>query len=190
MSNPDDIYDELLVLRCQGGDRNAMGILVERWHPRLLRFAKRVLGDVSAAEDVVQASWVEAVKRIGSINDPRSFRSWMFRVVANKCTDTIRRSARRRQAEVSSETAEIEDEHADQGSVRLFGREQVIQLRQAVELLGREDRELVRLFYLDGQSVRQIAQQITVPEGTVKSRLHHVRCKLKRHLKGDPSWIS
>jgi RNA polymerase sigma-70 factor (ECF subfamily) len=185
MSKPDEIYDQWLVLRCQGGDSDAMSLLVQRWHPRLLSFATRLLSDTDSASDAVQSSWVEVVNRIGSINDPRSIRPWLFRIVANKCRDTIRKRVTRRKVERTVEADEIADPKREQQCEEERDREQLLKLRNAMEQLDSSGQELVRLFYGRGMPVVKIAKQLALPEGTVKSRLHHARRKLKTILKGD-----
>ena len=185
MRTPDDVFDEWLVLRCQSGDSEAIGKLVQRWHPRLMRFAMRLLHDASEAEDVVQAAWVVVVRKIGSIHDARAFRPWLFRITANKCADCIRqRTARRRQQEHLLARASAETDNGDQVAAEQAA-DDIYRLRKAMQKLDHDRSEILRLHYLDGHSVNRIAEKLSVPIGTVKSRLHHARRQLRESLKGE-----
>ena len=69
-----DIYDELLIMRCQDGDSKALETLTTRWHTRLLRYAHRHLGDHDAAHDVVQEGWLAIVRGIHKLDAPQCSR--------------------------------------------------------------------------------------------------------------------
>jgi len=185
MRNAEEIYDEWLVLRCQSGDADALAALVSRWHPRLLGFAVRVLGERHSAEDVVQSSWVDIVRRINTIHDPKAIRPWLFRIVANKCKDRIRMQSRQRQHERSDEADQIPDPSLDEHEDALRQADQIAQLRHKMKSLDDSQREVLRLHYLEGLPVDAIAARLSIPSGTVKSRLYHARQKLKQSISGD-----
>ena len=185
MRNADEIFDEWLVLRCQGGDSGALAMLVERWQPRLLAFAIRVLGERDAAEDAVQTSWVDIVKRIQSVNDPKSIRPWLFRIVANKCTDIVRKRSKRRQKESASGADDVPDPSAEKHQREAEQTDRVSRLRRVMKTLDEDHREVLRLHYQESLSVDAIAKQLSIPPGTVKSRLYHARQKLKHSLQGE-----
>ncbi|MEM9367629.1 MAG: RNA polymerase sigma factor [Planctomycetota bacterium] len=185
MSDPNDIIDEWLVLRCQGGDADAMAELVRRWQPRLKGFAFRLMHDQSITDDVLQATWMDVVRRIRSLRDPRSFRAWLFRIAANKCADHIRRATRERRmlATASCDQAEAFPDPSTPSTGD--ANDDLEQLQAAVGRLDDDSQRLLRWHYLDSLSVDQIAQRISKPPGTVKSRLFHIRKKLKAALIGE-----
>lgn len=78
----EQILDELLVLRCQAGDRAALDLLVERWNPRLLRLARR-LTQSDDADEVVQEAWLAIVRGVARLQDPALFPSWALRIASN-----------------------------------------------------------------------------------------------------------
>jgi RNA polymerase sigma-70 factor, ECF subfamily len=96
MSPHDRLNDELLVLRCQEGDAEAFEALVGRWQRRLWRYAWRLTGDESAAWDALQEAWIGISRGIGRLADAAAFPAWAYRIVSNKCRDSIRRDLRRR----------------------------------------------------------------------------------------------
>ncbi|MEM6363411.1 MAG: RNA polymerase sigma factor [Planctomycetota bacterium] len=184
-TDPSDIFDEWLVLRCQGGDADALTQLFQRWHSRLLGLAIRLLHDRNEADDACQLAWIAIVKQINRLDDPRRLRSWMFRIVANKCTDTIRKRSRQRQREklVPQETL-TEAKSGDDRNETTCG-EKVESLRRLLPILEAQDRQILKLHYLDQCSINAIANQLSIPTGTVKSRLYHARQHLKEALLGE-----
>ncbi len=175
----EDIQDELLVLHCQDGDAAALKSLIERWQPRLTRLAWRLTADRESAHDIVQDAWLSIVRGLSRLDDPASFRAWAYRIVKNKCADWVRRRVVRREAaEEIRETAvdAANDERCESES------DEVDALRQALAAMPDEQRAILSLHYLDGMLLAEIAMVFGVPLGTVKSRLHHARSKLKQTL--------
>ena len=80
---PERPLDEYLVLLSQAGSTDAMDGLARRWTPRLLRYASRVLGGsteaAEAAKDVVQETWIGAIRGLGGLRDPAQFPAWIYR---------------------------------------------------------------------------------------------------------------
>ena len=169
----DQIYNELLVIKSQQGDRDAFDELVGRWQKRLWNYAYRVTGSESAAWDIVQESWHGIIKGIRKLNDVAVFGSWAFRIVNNKCSDWLRRQ--RQQHKLDDELVKNIREESDKSD----SNDKSELLLEAVRKLSPERRALVTLRYREGFDIEQIAQIIGVPEGTVKSRLHRTLNQLK-----------
>ena len=169
----DRVLDELLVLRCQDGETDAFEELFDHWQRKLLRHAVHLTGDADGASDVVQEAWFAIVRGIGRIDDPARFPSWAHRIVTHKAADWIRKRQRRRAAEEVLEppTAAADRANDDVGALRV-----------ALRNLPRDSRVVLSLHYLDGLGVREIAQALGIPAGTVKSRLFKARNKLKQVL--------
>ncbi|MFQ5747660.1 MAG: RNA polymerase sigma factor [Gemmatimonadota bacterium] len=87
----DEVLDEWLVLRCQGGDARAVELLARAWHPRLLRRAAILTGRPDAAADVAQEAWLGIVRGLGRLKDPASFRGWAYRCVRSRTRSGSRR---------------------------------------------------------------------------------------------------
>ena len=75
MRNRGEVLDEYLVLRCQGGESEALELLAKRWYPKLMRYACRVTGSMDAAADLAQDSWLAIARCIGRLKDPTRFSS-------------------------------------------------------------------------------------------------------------------
>jgi RNA polymerase sigma-70 factor (ECF subfamily) len=177
MSQQDRLNDELLVLRCQEGDAEAFELLVGRWQRRLWRHAWRLTGDESAAWDAVQETWVGISRGIVRLADAAAFPAWAYRIVTNKCRDSIRREKRRRAAaETYSERTQRE------GRAAATAEEQHSNLKEALDQLSGPDRAVLSLRYEEDFDTAEIASILGVPEGTVKSRLFYARGRLRKYL--------
>jgi RNA polymerase sigma factor (sigma-70 family) len=161
------IYDELLVIRCQQGDREALNELVGRWQNRLWRYAYRLTGSEPGAWDIVQEAWFAIIKGIRRLKDVAVFPCWTFRIVNNKCSDWLRKE--QLQSRLTNHLAERGPEGPDDGR---DATEKAESLREAVKRLSPDRRALIELRYHEGFDIGQIAEILAIPEGTVKSRLN------------------
>jgi RNA polymerase sigma-70 factor (ECF subfamily) len=174
MRSAEDIQNELLVMQCQDGDGDSLLALVNRWQPRLLRHAIRLTREHEAALDIVQEAWVAIVRGIRRLDDPACFAPWVYRIVTNKCADWTRQRQRQRTCftslavEPATKEASAEDMQ-DEAAV----------IRRAIGQLPREQQAILSLFYVEELSLRSIAEALSLPIGTVKSRLHYARNNLK-----------
>jgi len=171
------VYDELLVLHVQSGDRRALERLAERWQPRLLSSARRLVGDNEAARDVVQETWAGIVRGLPRLKDPAGFPAWAFGILRRKSADQIKFQITRR----GRFSAMPEDEPAapeEPDGART-------DLQRAFDRLSPHHRVAATLFFAEGLSLSEVAEAMNVPLGTAKSRIFHARQNLKSHLKGD-----
>ena len=173
---PETIYDEWLVLRAQDEDAEALRILTLRWHGRLVRHAIHLTGNRDAASDVAQESWLAIVKGLRKLNDPARFPAWAFRIVSNKSADWVRTRVRDRPDQPPKPPEPSRDASSQS---QLEHHEDIVQLRRALRELSAEHRAALSLHYLDGLSILEIAESLNIPPGTVKSRLHHARSRLR-----------
>ena len=171
----DKILDELLIYKCRDGDQKAFGLLIKRWNRKLISFAYKFIRDMDSARDVAQESWLSIHKGLNKLNDPAKFSTWAFRIVYNKSMDHLRSQQKQSEIEASANEVandELDDYHPDATTVS--------------ELLGKlpvQHKTVLTLFYLEQQSIRDIASILKLPEGTVKSRIFYARELLKRKYK-------
>ena len=88
--------DKGLVAKTLAGERDAFGVLVERYAAQARRVARAVLGDPDDADDAAQDGFLSALVKLGQYDDRRPFGPWLMRIVANAATDRRRRSNVRR----------------------------------------------------------------------------------------------
>lgn len=173
------IDDELLVIRCQLGERHAFDELVARWAGPVANYAVHVSENRDAAAELTQDIWLRVLRGIARLHDPSRFRSWLFGIAHRAFIDTIRR---RYQAFTSlgddadhAVNDELQDDYGDLESME-------IELARLPPI----EREILTLFYLQELTIEETANALSIPAGTVKSRLHRARRLLRRELrKGD-----
>ncbi|MDD4270278.1 MAG: RNA polymerase sigma factor [Pirellulales bacterium] len=180
MNQNERINDELLVIRVQEGAVEALTELVGRWQDRLWRLAWRLTGDEQAAWDVLQEAWIAISRRIGRLGDPSAFPAWAYRITSNKSRDWIRRRRRMRRAD----EAYGQHWHEMDGGQNHAER-QYADLREALADLAGGDRAILSLRYEDGFSTAEIGEILGIPAGTVKSRLHYARQRLRRFFEEE-----
>jgi RNA polymerase sigma-70 factor (ECF subfamily) len=174
------LLDEILVLRCQAGDAPAFERLAGRWQARLWQHALRLTGRREAASDVAQETWLAIAQGLGRLHDPAAFRGWAYRIVTLRAADWQRRSGREEAAlpvngtelaHVANNASSANHSSSDNGAVEA--------LRAALRRLPRDRRALLSLRYFEDFDLAEIAEILGIPQGTVKSRLHHARSELR-----------
>lgn len=168
------IYDELLVIRCQAGDRKAFEELVDRWQKRFWNYAFQVTGSEPAAWDIVQETWVGIIKGIRTLGDVAVFPRWAFRIANNKCADWLRK--RDLQSRLNNQIADQAQSEPDR---KQNSNQKIESLRVAIEKLSPDGRALLTLRYHENFDIGQIAEVLGIPEGTVKSRIHRTLNQLR-----------
>jgi RNA polymerase sigma-70 factor (ECF subfamily) len=180
MNQNERLNDELLVIGAQEGAVEALSELVDRWQDRLWRLAWRLTDDEQAAWDVLQEAWIVISRRIGRLGDPGAFPAWAYRITSNKSRDWIRRRQRMRRADEAYGERRQESQNGED-----YAERQHADLREALGDLPGRDRAILSFRYEDGFSTAEIAEILGIPPGTVKSRLHHARQRLRRFLEED-----
>lgn len=177
--DPDRVLDEYLVVLVQGGSREAFNRLARRWTPRLVRYTARMVGHPELAGDIVQETWMGAIRGLKQLTDPVQFPAWIYSIARRKCVDVIRVNQRQRRLTLGAQ-AELDANAAidPRGSAA----SDAVDLAAAISQLSAEQRDVVHLFYGEDLSVEEIGKVLAVPAGTVKSRLHHARETLKKFL--------
>jgi RNA polymerase sigma-70 factor (ECF subfamily) len=176
------VFDEYLAAAARAGDRGAFGRLAERWQPKLLAHAWRLMGEAEAARDVAQDAWVDIARGLERLEDASLFPAWAYRVVSRRAADAIRKRVRSRRLDA---TFAAGAPPTDDTAGRLEAAADAEPLARAIAGLPPEQRAAVALFYLEDFSVAEVAAAMNVPAGTVKTRLMHARTKLRAALKGE-----
>ncbi len=166
-----EALDEYQAILAIGGDRRAFELLYKRWYPKLLRFAFRRTGEREAALDVVQNAALTIAKDIHRLSDPAAFGPWAYTIVRRRAADYVQSKIRAR--DVQAELERQPTPAAPDQDHESFA------LKQTLGALPEADRKLLLLFYVDGMRLREIAAGMSIPIGTVKSRLYAAREKLK-----------
>ena len=173
------ISDAILVLNCQRRDKAAFRELVNRWEPRLYYYLRRIVENENDVLDVLQETWLAVFQNIRKLQDPLRFSAWLYQIGHNKAVSLLRKENRHSQV-----TDEQMADCCERDTVISADQERAELVHKALERLKLAHREVLTLYFLEGFSIKQMAQIIGVPEGTAKSRLYYAKNKLYEALKG------
>lgn len=184
--------DQLLA-RARRHDPDALEALVEAYSPRVFGLLYRMARSRSAAEDLMQETFLRMVRGIGAYEHSGRFEAWLFRIAANLARDYIRRRRRRgasaslEQRAVDGEDYSVDVEDRDQAPppMRLAETEDVEHLNACLAKLPELDREIILLRHFADLSFREIAETLNVPLGTALARAHRALARLRSEYLGD-----
>ncbi|MEQ8791458.1 MAG: sigma-70 family RNA polymerase sigma factor [Pirellulaceae bacterium] len=185
-----DLTDEQLVVDYrQTGDRDVFALLVRRYERELFSYLRRYLGNAEMAEDAFQATFLQIHLKCDQFQSGRKFRPWLYTIATNQAIDAQRRNRRHRM--VSLNQSGGSGDNADVGKLidlmvsddadpldRVDEAERRELVQQALDELPEHLRTAVHLVYYQGLKYREAAEVLSVPVGTVKSRLHTAILKL------------
>jgi len=169
----------MLLLRVASGDDEALRELYRAHHRLAFALAVRVLGRQDAAEDVVQEAFLRVWRNADRFDPSKAgFPTWLGRIVRNLCIDQLRRKSPLSQGDT---VGEVERWLAPVPAVDTAVLNRLI-VRDAFLRLPSEQSEVLQLSYFQGMTHREIAAVLTIPEGTVKSRMRLGLRKMRSHL--------
>jgi RNA polymerase sigma-70 factor, ECF subfamily len=198
-------HDADLLEGLRRGDEDAFVRLVERYHPALVRLARLYVSS-SAAEDVVQETWIGVLRGLATFESRATFKTWLFRILVNRARTRAVRDARTVplsdliRDEIESPEAAVEPsrfqgpdgaypghwasrpDQADLPEQRLLSNELDEQVRRGLAQLPPAQGEVVRLRDVLGLSSDEVCQLLNISEGNQRVLLHRGRSKLRGAL--------
>lgn len=181
-----DLSDAALVIASLGGDRDAFGQIVARYQNLLCSLAYSAVGDLKHSEDIAQEAFIEAWKKLDTLNDPEKLKSWLCGILRFKASHFRRKEATQpvKGADEFNDFNEHAGGHSEQAKVEyeaISAQEQAL-LWQALEKMPDTYREPLILFYREHRSVEYVASQLDLSEDTVKQRLSRGRKLLQKAM--------
>ena len=177
------LADAALLRRVQADDLDAFEAFFERYRGLIHRTAYGLTGDVQAAEEILQDTFIRAYRHRASLRNDVSPVPWLHRVALNLCYSRLGR--RRLDVEpIGEAAAELRDgalepaEHAEREELRQS-------IRTGVAALPPKHQSVVVLYYLHGMSLQETSEALGIALGTVKSRLHYALHALRGHLAAE-----
>ena len=174
--------ETILVADLRAGDMTALAILVGQYQHLVYRLAIQITKNLDDANDVLQDTFLKVYDSIHSFRHDSAFETWLYRIVVNLSIDAVNRRNRRRESLFSTvgETTIQQEIDPRQDPTREAERKELRErVTQAVNSLSLNHRTVVILHELQGLSHPQIADILGCSEGTVRSRLHYARKKLR-----------
>ena len=171
---------EALIRRCQRGDRLAIEVLIRRHQNYVYRLCYLVMRNEQDAEDMTQETFIRAFRALPrfEIRKDTSFEAWLYRISVNACRSRMRRKWYQVLPWPEPAPQMVAEPEKQPESVAIQG-ERRDRILAAIDTLGEKHRLVVILRYYAGLSNEEIAQTLDIPSGTVRSRLHVARSRLK-----------
>ncbi len=170
------LYERMLILRCQAGDEAALAELIARYSPGLRLFLQKLVGQAATADDLLQETWFDVYRKINGLQNPQALTAWLYRIARDKAYRVLRRRP--------EPIAPADENWTDSipAAEETFTREEAEQVRAALDQLPLEQREVLVLRFVEDMSYEQIAEVIARPVGTVRSRIHYAKLELRKKL--------
>lgn len=180
MLNKESIYHQLLVVRCQSGQRQAWDELVGRWEKPLFYYIRRMVDNEHEAWQIQQETWLHVVRNLHTLKCPAYFPKWLYSICHKKIVSYYRRHHRQvelRETLCGRAGSNHEaDHHFENAEAVHWGLGQIKPVF----------REVLTLYFLQDLSIDEIAEVLDIPCGTVKSRLYYARLQLRTVLEDKP----
>ena len=176
-----EIYDELLVLRCRKRDLAAWDELVRRWSDRLLYYLRRLIDQEDDATNALQEVWLKAFRGISTLRQQDRLAPWLYTIARRCAMNHLRASYARREEDAGEAIAEEAEDVAEE-PIRQENAELV---HFGLGRLRPAEREVLTLYFLEDLTTSEIGSLLEIPVGTVKSRLFKARRDLRRVLERE-----
>ena len=172
--------EQLPVAEARAGDTAAWDILFRRYQLPLYVYVFELVHDEQASLDIVQESFINAARYIGSLRGDEKFGSWLFGIAHQKCIQRWRKQSRDEALRDELVAAPVEFE--DDPSELLIHEEQEAEFMKLLNQLPLPQRSVLLLHFVEEFSLEEIAGITGAQLGTVKSRLHYAKKALRRLL--------
>jgi RNA polymerase sigma-70 factor (ECF subfamily) len=176
----DEDVERRLIDGLRNNDREIMAELFDAYSSVAYGLALRTLSDAGEAEDVVQESFLALWRQSERLDPTRGVRSYLLTIVHNKTIDRLRRKGRR--PEAALEFAEAVPDDSEDLAEAVARQSEGEMVRAALVTLPAEQRRTVEMTYFGGLTISEVAANMAVPVGTVKSRLRLALQHLRRRL--------
>jgi RNA polymerase sigma-70 factor, ECF subfamily len=181
--------DKELISRLQAGDLDALGDLYDKYRHQIYRTALAITHDPSAAEDILQECFLRVHHYAHRIDGNLPIAPWLYRVTVNLTyTWAKHKTSKNLSLEVFIEQLVSPSGHAPDMTVERVELSEKVQ--QAIGSLPFGQKVVIVLYYMNEMSLKEIAEILDCPIGTVKSRLFHARENLKEQITETESWLS
>ena len=175
MKKAAELIEQLLLLRCQMGDKNAFAELIRRYERPLRYFINQLLDNSELTEDIFQDTWLTVISRIHGLRETNAFPAWLYRIARNK----VYQQLRTKKTELELDENIAVENHAEDDD---FSVEDAVRIHKGLKELPLEYREVLMLRFLEQMSYEQISQVLNCKLGTVRSRIYYAKIALKKEL--------
>ncbi len=172
--------EQLPVQQAKAGEPEAWSVLFRRYQLPLYVYVFELARDEQTSLDIVQETFVAAVRHIGSLREEAKFGGWLFGIAHQKCVESWRKQ--NRAAALRDEIAQSPPDPDDGPDEWLIRREQEAEFMRLLNELPAPQRSVLLLHFVEDFSLEEMAEITQTPLGTVKSRLHYAKRALRKML--------
>ncbi len=176
-----DRKDEDLVMLTLAGEQRAYEELVSRYEKRVLSAARSIAPTGGLAEDAAQDAFVTAWMKLNMLREPEKFGAWVCRIAKNCARNTVVRFREYLTLDVLENAFSENSDVSDPESILVSSEERML-LQDSVNALPERVRQIIKMHYFEGLSVLEIAERMSISEGTVKWQLHDGRKRIRKEL--------
>jgi RNA polymerase sigma-70 factor (ECF subfamily) len=167
------------VARLKQGDVGALEWLVKEYQTRALRTAYLIVHDAALSEDIVQSAFLRAFRNIHRFDPRRAFAPWFLKIVANDAIKALKQGSNFVSLDANPESGEFHFSSRENPEIALEQLQTKEEVWSLLQRLSPKQRAVVVLRYYAGLSSKEIAQNLDIPEGTVRWRLHAALDRLR-----------
>ena len=173
------VNDEALIAAIAAGEHGAMRALYNRHRPRVSRFVTRLVGDATAAEDIVSEAFIDVWRQAGRFEGRATVSTWVLSIAHFRVLSARRR---RQYVRLNAKIAEAAADQAYTPEEAILEMDQRTQLHNCLTKLTAQHREMVDLVYYHDKTIEEVAEIIQVPKNTAKTRMFYARKRLAQLL--------
>jgi RNA polymerase sigma-70 factor (ECF subfamily) len=181
-----DTYPSWLITECIAGNEDAIEMFVHQYETSIFRLALSIVGDAAEANEITQETFIAALRSLASYQEKQSFKAWLYTIALNQSRSHLRKQkVLERLRTTLTGIFRIETEKQASPEETVIQSEKETQIWNSLNQLDERHRTVVVLRYFHELSIAEISEILSVNEGTIHSRLHSAREKLREALK---SW--
>lgn len=188
MERMNAVQTSRLISQCLAGDENAIEMLVRQHETAVFRLALSIVGDTAEANEITQETFISALRALASYREEKSFKAWLYTIALNHSRSHLRkRKSLARLSNILKSVLHIESQKQVLPEDAIVQNESEAMLWNTLNQLDERFRTVVVLRYFHELSIAEISEILSVNEGTIHSRLHSAREKLRDALEGNKS---
>lgn len=173
------ILNDYLVVRYQQGDKKSLKILIRQFNPSLEKQIYAQTRDKDSLDDLVQDCWYAIISGLSTVNIRISFEVWALSIARRKAIDWIRAQQSARKKATNMYVLEQIESFSKEDDLDII-LERKARIKMALNELPQSQRIVLKMFYLENYSIKEVSEILEISTGTVKSRLFNAREHLKK----------
>lgn len=175
-----ELTDEAIATAVQGGDAESFGILMERYEPKLTRYARRFVADPDRITDLVQDVFIKAYTNIQSFDASRAFSPWIYRIAHNEFVNAVKKRVSEKLFALDFDLILPQLAAPESTDSESHRREEKEMLEKCLDQIPAKYREPLVLYYFEEMEYKEISEIMQIPTNTVGVRLQRGKVILKK----------